>query len=75
MSLLFCRPDGSFEFAPELDQEVRLTRVERPRVVPVRNLYADEDAHDDDQEVERDGEPVLVVHVLGEAAQDHNRFS
>ena len=39
--------------------------------VPVRYLYADENADDDDDEVNRNGSPFLLPHMFDEPAQQH----
>jgi hypothetical protein len=57
-------------FPQPLDVGV-LSRSLVARVVPVRDLNADEDAHDDDDEVEHDRCPVLRPYVVDDATQDH----
>lgn len=41
-----------------------------PRIVPVRRLDADENADHDDEEVQPDRRPVLVIYMLRDAAQE-----
>ena len=43
--------------------------ISRRRIVPVRYLYADEYA--DDDEARRDGGPILGFHMVYDAAQRH----
>src|SRR5690606_1135418 len=42
-----------------------------PRLVPVRNLQANEDADDDDGELDSDRDPVLRAQIGDGAAEDH----
>jgi hypothetical protein len=43
-------------------------------LVPVGDLQADEDAGHDDQELDRDREPVLSSNRVGEIAENHASF-
>jgi hypothetical protein len=45
-----------------------------PALVPVAGLNADEDANNDDQEIDRDREPIMVSDVLAYSTED-DRFS
>lgn len=56
---------------PETRHVLLAERPFDPRIIPVRDLDRQQHANHDDQEIERDGEPVLVLHMLGEAAEDH----
>lgn len=50
---------------------MRIINVGRPVIAPVRRLNADEHARDDNNKIERDRCPVLGLHVLDHAAEDH----
>ena len=39
------------------------------RLIPIRNLKRDEDTRDDDEKVERNGEPVLFADVFSDASK------
>ena len=41
------------------------------RRVPVRHLQTNEHTHNNDQEINRNGRPFLVPHMLDDAAEDH----
>jgi hypothetical protein len=41
------------------------------RLIPIRNLNADEDADNDNDKIKPNREPVLGINVLSDAAEDH----
>ena len=55
----------------QLRQIGALLRCQLALGVPVRHLDADEHAGHDDEKVDADGEPVLVLYVLHDAAENH----
>ena len=44
-------------------------------LVPVRDLNTDEYADNDNEEIQPDREPILILDVFGEATQDHGSSS
>ena len=42
------------------------------RFIPVVDLQADENAEHDDDQIDRDCRPVLLLQMIGDAAQDHD---
>ncbi len=46
----------------------RLTSEIFPRLIPTRDLKADKDTDDDDQEIDADGGPFLITHMFDYAS-------
>lgn len=61
----------TFQIDQQLFQVNLFAHAQGPRVVPARNLDADEYTDNDDDEVEADGRPILGLHMFGDAPQDH----